>query len=1046
MIERGGDWDRFVGRREELRRLEFAWRDIRHGRGSLVTVTGPAGVGKTRFCEEGAAAALRAGLKVVWGRCWADAGAPALWPWQPILSELGGPSTAALLKSEAGLDAVDPERFSRFLAISDRLAEACANSPTYLVIDDLHAADPGAVLLTGFLAKSLHRLPLVLVLTRRPEQRTDVAETPLLAELEREAIPLVLRHFEPDETRAYLTAHGLARLDSTLAMAIHRITDGNPLFLRRLVALGAADRAGGLPDGLRDAIDRSLRQLGPPAAGLLAISAVLGGPVSVAEAAALADARPGTVLEAIRAAAEAGLVTTTNPAAFEFSHDLVRQALVAELTPAQRLDAHARAARIVVAGSGDRLARQAHHAVNAAARSAEDARWAVVSCRAAAAHMVGSFAYERAASLLATAVELGESAGLGPAPAELLLAWADAVLVSGRLAEARPLFDRAADAARAEHDPILFAEAALGLGGIWVNEHRDRMERQRVLALQREALAELPAGQAILRCRLKIRQAAEQVYSGGPLAAVLTAVDEIRRLDDACALAEALSLCHHAMLKPEHTRERLALAEELLSVTAGVPHMGLLALQGLCWQTVDLFHLGDPRAGRALTELRARADLLDCHSVRFIVAALDVMLLIRAGRLDEAEDQAAQCFQLGTRVGDADAFAYYGAHLLVIRWLQGRGAELVDLADEIANSPTLTEAEFTFRATVARLAADAGQHDRARSALDQLTTIGLTALPSSSTWLAGMLAIVEAAAALGEADVARQAYELLLPFAELPTTASLAVVCFGSTERSLGVAAMTFGDLDSAVGHLQRAITANLRIANRPLTACCKADLADVLRRRGAPGDRRLAAELLRGAIDDANSLRLTGRAESWTAALGAPHRTSITVQRQAGRWLIRFEERQVLVGDLLGMRYLAQLLARPGVPIPAADLAYGGDSTAAPTLQAVLDDQARTAYAARAQQLADELAEARERADVDRVERLRSELDALAAELGHATGLGGRSRAFTGPAERARTAVRKAIKRAIDAVQAADPALAATLRAEVSTGYRCCYTPGGTP
>ena len=72
----------------------------------------------------------------------------------------------------------------------------------------------------------------------------------------------------------------------------------------------------------------------------------------------------------------------------------------------------------------------------------------------------------------------------------------------------------------------------------------------------------------------------------------------------------------------------------------------------------------------------------------------------------------------------------------------------------------------------------------------------------------------------------------------------------------------------------------------------------------------------------------------------------------------------------------------------------------------------------------------------------LEREADALADELGRSTGALGRTRDFPGPAERARTAVRKAIKRAVDAVAEADPAIGAELRATVTTGCSCCYTP----
>jgi tetratricopeptide (TPR) repeat protein len=960
-------------------------------------------VGKTRLCEEASAQAREAGLRVLWGRCWSDGGAPALWPWRPMLAELCGPEAAELLSCEA--DSIDPERFSRFQAVSDQLARAVRRTPTMLVIDDLHAADPGALLLTRFIA--LNRLPLLLVVTHRSGA--------LATDLGDEALPIALRPFDVDETHDYLATHGIERLDDPLADTIHRLTDGSPLFLRRLVALGAAEFAG----GLREAIDQSLAQLAPETVQLLAIGSILGDSVSSAEAAALLDVPAAQVIDTVDCAVQVGLVTTNGPDSFEFSHDLVRQAVSSQLTAAERLDAHARAVDIV-----GHSARKAHHAINAAPRSVEDARRAIAVCRSAAATMVRRFSYEQAAALLAKA------AGFATPSAELLLEWANAVLASGRLAEARVLFDRAADAAQDERDPVLYAQTALGLGGIWLNERRDQLERHRMLGAQRKALAALPEHEEILRCRLELRLAAELVYSGGPVAEVIKAVDEIRQLGDERALAEALSLSHHALLTPEHVRERLAIAQELMSVAAAAG-IDILALQGLCWQTVDLFHLGDPRAERALAELRTRVGLLDCHSVRFIVAALDVMLLIRAGRLDEAEEQAARCLALGNEVGDADAVAYYGAHLLAIRWLQGRGGELVDVAEEMANSPTLIEAEFTFRATVAHLAAEAGRPDQARLALARLTAGGLDALPRSSTWLSGMLAIVESAASLGEAHVARQAYDLLLPFADLPTMPSLGVVCFGSTERTLGIAAATFGDLDRAAEHLRRAVTANMRLGNRPMTACAKADLATVLRRRG---DHRTADELLDSAVSEATLMGMRQRAEAWAAGRTSRH---VAMRRRENGWQIGFPGREVVVDDLIGMRHLARLIAHPDVSIPAVELAHGGAETTSE--QSILDDQARAAYTARAHEIAEEIPDA----DPARAAQLRRELDALAAELDVTTGLGGRGRSFTGPAERARTSVRKAIKRAVDVIRAADPEVAAVLDSTISTGFQCVYTPG---
>jgi hypothetical protein len=96
---------------------------------------------------------------------------------------------------------------------------------------------------------------------------------------------------------------------------------------------------------------------------------------------------------------------------------------------------------------------------------------------------------------------------------------------------------------------------------------------------------------------------------------------------------------------------------------------------------------------------------------------------------------------------------------------------------------------------------------------------------------------------------------------------------------------------------------------------------------------------------------------------------------RQRRGWLVSWGGRHAVVEDLVGVRHLARLLDRPGVPVPAA-------------------------------------------------------------ELVGSTGLVG----ATGGAERARVAVRKAIKRAVDRIADADPVIGGELLSAVSTGYSCCY------
>jgi hypothetical protein len=141
-------------------------------------------------------------------------------------------------------------------------------------------------------------------------------------------------------------------------------------------------------------------------------------------------------------------------------------------------------------------------------------------------------------------------------------------------------------------------------------------------------------------------------------------------------------------------------------------------------------------------------------------------------------------------------------------------------------------------------------------------------------------------------------------------------------------------------------------------------------------------------------------------------------------------------------VRYLAELVSHPGQEIPALTLASQGSAPREPDRHELLDDTARQHYAARAQELAGELAAAEADNDIGRRERLRIELDALIDQLEAAAGLHGRPRTFVSSSERARTAVSKAIRRAIDAVDDAEPVVADVLRRTISTGTTCVYQP----
>ena len=107
-----------------------------------------------------------------------------------------------------------------------------------------------------------------------------------------------------------------------------------------------------------------------------------------------------------------------------------------------------------------------------------------------------------------------------------------------------------------------------------------------------------------------------------------------------------------------------------------------------------------------------------------------------------------------------------------------------------------------------------------------------------------------------------------------------------------------------------------------------------------------------------------------------------------------------------------------------------------------MLDAEARRSYRARLTELQGELDEAESFNDVGRAEAARAEIAALTDELARAVGLGGRPRRAGSDAERASINVTRALRRAVEAIAARDPALGSDLERGVRTGIFCSYTP----
>lgn len=285
---------------------------------------------------------------------------------------------------------------------------------------------------------------------------------------------------------------------------------------------------------------------------------------------------------------------------------------------------------------------------------------------------------------------------LGVAPAtrgdhaiELSLAAGErALLDEGDLRTSRIRFDAAYREAERWGDGEGMARAALGLGGLWVHEHRMAAVAGMVRARQRTALS-LIDPQSSLALRLRVRLAAEKDYATGEHASIMALVAEARRAGHPAALAEALSLAHHCVLGPAHGALRLELARELIDEASRTGRRVDL-LMGLLWHVVDLFSSADPHAERSMRELR---DLLAGRShlaAGGVLDSLEVMLSIRLGRFEEAEALAGVCAERGEATGDVSATGWYAAQIGTIRWYQGRIAECLPALTDLVGSPVLS--------------------------------------------------------------------------------------------------------------------------------------------------------------------------------------------------------------------------------------------------------------------------------------------------------------------------------------------------------------------
>lgn len=356
------------GRELELASINWLIDDLLRGSGRIVVFEGEAGIGKTHLAADAEQAARSAGVLVA--RATAD--------------ELGHDRPGALAEALlGGLEQLRIDKLStrppmrrgdhQFVEWFTATVEMCAQEqPVMLVAEDLHWADDLSLRAIGALASRLAPLAAALLVSFRPSPRPIV-----LARLDGVLDAAGAEHHLLDP----LDPEAVTSLVATLAGAPpgSRLRDrllttaGNPLFvIEMLNALGHEDALsvdGGvvdvavdsidLPDRLRDTALRRIRELPDRTVEVLQYACLLGSTCEVDALATITGSGPSSTVEDLLPAVDAGVLARIDETV-RFRHDVIREAIVADLPPAVRREMHTEAGTCLAraAASPVQVARQ----------------------------------------------------------------------------------------------------------------------------------------------------------------------------------------------------------------------------------------------------------------------------------------------------------------------------------------------------------------------------------------------------------------------------------------------------------------------------------------------------------------------------------------------------------------------------------------------------------------------------------------------------------------------------------------------------------------
>jgi tetratricopeptide (TPR) repeat protein len=893
----------FVGREAELRQLQSAFDAATSGQGSLTMVVGEPGIGKTALTEQLATyVSLRNG-RVLVGHCYEE-GSLSL-PYLAFVEALRTYAQArdvSELKKELGTGAQDvarivsevrerlkieprpkgdpeEERYRLLQGVTDFLGSAANVQPMMVVLEDLHSADRGTLEMLGHVARNLADKRLLLVGTYRDVEvdRTHPLSA-ALAELRR--LPafgrVLLRGLNADEVRRMLSSIAGQEVPWGLAEAVHRQTEGNPLFVQEVVRYLAEDKAitrgeGGrwqvtrdtplemrIPDGLRDVIGKRLSGLSEGCGKVLSVAAVIGRDFRLEALQKVAGMSDEDIFKALEEARKMAVVEERTGAGavvnYRFAHAFFRQTLYEEIIAPRRIRLHQQVARALEEVYKTRLEEHAAELAEHFSHSSDpaDLKKAVSYGEMAAQRAVNVYAYGEAVRLLEQALKLQEV--LDPQDREkrcdLLLALGEALQDSGQprrvldveLPQAFALAEAIGDSIKASRACQVACQALLGLGpitpSVWTSPEAVQWA---------ERADRCAAPDTVERVRADVTMGSVR-YNKGELregiALMRRALDLARRLGENDTIWWSAAMWLLWAFAPQHARERLNLAEVLMaSSRAGLRQISLGV--GLNHAVFIFLDWGQrQRAEEVWREYRELAERTGGAYNLMISAELSGVWATIDGRLEEAGQTARGMLSRGEELGLTGFAALFVLHAGCRAWL---------LLGKAAEALQLVKTSFPLPPYEALCLAHLGRDTEAVKILERfvVTRPGIGSAGDETPAYFDIL-YLEAAVLVKH----RQAAELLLNrFASSfsPFVSNIALTC---TARHLGAAAAFLGRYDEARKYYQEAIKVCTEVKFRPEIALTRLQLAELLLEH-YPDEKKEALEHLDFAIKEFREMKM---------------------------------------------------------------------------------------------------------------------------------------------------------------------------------------------